>query len=404
MTGGGSADGERAAPGGALPAASGVRASNRERILALLRAGGPMSQADLARASGLSPATISSIARELREDGWLDESDTETPARGRALALSRSAGVAIGIDFGHSHVRVAIADLAHTVLAEAEEALDVDHEAHEGVALAGRLVRSLLDEVDVAADRVTGVGMGLPGPLRRDTGEVGDSAILPGWIGERPEELMRAELGMAVRVENDANLGALAEIVWGAGRGCTDLVYVKVATGVGAGLVLNGRLYHGSSGTAGELGHMTIDEAGPVCRCGNRGCLEAFAGAEAVLDPLRRRHGERLTLRQVVLQAQAGDVGCRRVVADAGRALGIAVAGVCNLLAPERVLVGGELAQAGELLLEPLRASLGRSAIAATREVPVVAGVLGERAEVLGAVALVLRESQRFVAEPAAAA
>jgi predicted NBD/HSP70 family sugar kinase len=380
----------------------GMRASNRERILELLRARGPMTQADLARASGLSPATISSIARELRDEGWLEDGDAEAPARGRALALSRSAGVAVGIDFGHSHVRVAIADLAHTVLAEAEEPLDVDHEAHEGVALAGRLVRMLLDDVGAGVDRVTGVGMGLPGPLRSATGDVGDSAILPGWIGSRPEELMRAELGLPVRVENDANLGALAEIVWGAGRGCADLMYIKVATGVGAGLVLNGRLYHGSSGTAGEIGHMTINESGPICRCGNRGCLEVFAGAEAVLDPLRRRHGDRLTLRQVVLQAQAGDMGCARVVADAGRALGLAVASACNLLAPERVLVGGELAQAGELLLEPLRASLGRSAIAATRDVPVVAGVLGERAEVLGAVALVLRESQRFVSEPAA--
>ena len=331
---------------------SGMRAANRERILALLRARGPMSQADLARASGLSPATISGIARELREAGWLEGDDADVPVRGRALALSRSAGVAVGIDFGHSHVRVAIADLAHTVLAESEEALDVDHEADEGVALAGRLVRRLLDEVGVAADRVTGVGMGLPGPLRRDSGEVGDSAILPGWIGARPEALMQAELGLPVRVENDANLGALAEIVWGAGRDCTDLVYVKVATGVGAGLVLNGRLYHGAGGTAGEIGHVTIDDGGPVCRCGNRGCLEAFAGAEAVLEPLRRRHGDRLTLRQVVLQAQAGDVGCRRVIADAGRALGRAVAGTCNLLSPERVLVGGELAQAGDLLLE----------------------------------------------------
>ena len=146
---------------------------------------------------------------------------------------------------------------------------------------------------------------------------------------------------------------------------------------------------------------MTIDEAGPVCRCGNRGCLEAFAGAEAVLEPLRRRHGDRLTLRQVVA---SGPGGRRRAagacIADAGRALGRAVAGTCNLLAPERVLVGGELAQAGDLLLEPLRDAVGRSAIAATREVPVLAGVLGERAEVLGAVALVLRESQRFVAEP----
>jgi predicted NBD/HSP70 family sugar kinase len=362
-----------------------------------------MTQADLARASGLSPATISGIARELREAGWLEDDGGEGPARGRALALSRTAGVAVGIDFDHSHVRVAVSDLAHNVLADAEQPLDVDHEAAEGVALAGRLVRALLEEVGFGPDRVTGVGMGLPGPLRRDGGEVGDSSILPGWIGARPEELMHAELGLPVRVENDANLGALAETVWGSGRGCSDLVYVKVATGVGAGLVLNGRLYHGHAGTAGEIGHVTIDEAGPVCRCGNRGCLEAFAGADAILDPLRRRHGDRLTLRQVVVQAQAGDAGCRRVIADAGRALGLAVAGVCNLLAPERVVVGGELAQAGDLLLDPLRATVARSAIAATREVPISAGVLGERAEVLGAVALVLRESQRFVAEPAPA-
>ena len=377
-----------------------LRAANRRRILELLRSRGPMTQADLARASGLSPATVSSIARELRDGGWLVEADGD--GRRSALALNRSAGVAVGIDFDHSHVRVAIADLAHTVLAEAEEPLDVDHEAAQGIGLAGTLVRRLLDEVGVGAERVTGVGMGMPGPLRRDTGEVGDSAILPGWIGSRPEELMRAELGLAVRVENDANLGALAEIVWGAGRGCSDVLYVKVATGVGAGLVLQGRLYHGAAGTAGEIGHMTIDEAGPVCRCGNRGCLEAFAGAEAVLEPLRRRHGPELTLREVVGRAHEGDLGCTRVIADAGRALGLAVAGVCNLLAPERVIVGGELAQAGEVLLEPVRAMVRRSAIAATRAVPVMPGVLGERAEVLGAVALVLRESQRFVAEPPA--
>jgi predicted NBD/HSP70 family sugar kinase len=382
--------------------ASELRAANRRRVVELLRVQGPMTQADLARASGLSPATVSSIARELREGGWLVEADAEGGGRRSALALNRAAGVAVGIDFGHSHVRVAIADLAHTVIAEAEEPLDVDHEAEQGIGLAGSMVRRLLGEVGVEPERVMGVGMGMPGPLRRDTGEVGDSAILPGWIGSRPEELMRAELGLAVRVENDANLGALAEIVWGAGRGCSDVLYVKVATGVGAGLVLRGRLYHGAAGTAGEIGHMTIDEAGPVCRCGNRGCLEAFAGAEAVLEPLRRRHGPALTLREVVAQAHAGDLGCTRVIADAGRALGIAVAGVCNLLAPERVVVGGELAQAGELLIEPVRAMVRRSAIAATREVPVTAGVLGERAEVLGAVALVLRESQRFVAEPPA--
>ena len=364
-----------------------LRAANRERLVDLLRAQGPMTQAELARASGLSPATVSSIAGELRGDGWIE------PGGGRRdrLALSRSAGVAVGVDFGHSHVRVAVADLAHTVLAEAEEPIEVDQGAAEGIALAGVLVRRLLEET--GARSVAGVGMGLPGPLTGD--EVGDSAILPGWIGMRPQAMLGGELGMPVVVDNDANLGALAETVWGAGRGCSDLVYVKAATGIGAGLVLGGRLYRGATGAAGELGHLPVDETGPICRCGNRGCLETLAGAEAVLEPLRRRRAEVRTLRDVIERAGEGDRACARVIEDAGRALGRGVAGACNLLAPERVVVGGELSRAGELLLEPLRAALRRAAIGSMRDVPVVAGVLGERAEVLGAVALVLRGSRR---------
>jgi predicted NBD/HSP70 family sugar kinase len=372
---------------------SGLRVANREAVVRLLRTRGPMTQAELARASRLSPATISSLARELRDDGWLDD--------GRELRLSRHAGVAVGIDFGHSHVRVAVSDLGHEVLGEAQAPLDVDHEAGEGIELAGSLVERLLAEVGAGPRRVTGVGMGLPGPLRGDSGEVGDSAIMPGWIGTRPEALMSERLGIAVRVDNDANLGALAETVWGAGRGCQDVVYVKAATGIGAGLVLGGVVYRGAAGTAGEIGHMTVDEAGPVCRCGNRGCLEAVAGAEAVVEPLRRHHGDGLALRDVVARAAQGDHGCARVLEDAGRALGLVLAGVCNLLAPERVVLGGELARAGALVLEPMAAMVRRSGIGAVRQTPVVAGVLGERAEVLGAIALVLRESQRFVAEPA---
>jgi predicted NBD/HSP70 family sugar kinase len=170
---------------------------------------------------------------------------------------------------------------------------------------------------------------------------------------------------------------------------------VQAATGIGAGLVLGGRIYHGATGAAGELGHIPVDETGPICRCGNRGCLETLAGAEAVLEPLRRRRAELRTLRDVIERAGEGDRACARVIEDAGRALGRGVAGACNLLAPERVVVGGELSRAGELLLEPLRAALRRAAVGSMRDVPVVAGVLGERAEVLGAVALVLRGAQR---------
>ena len=211
---------------------------------------------------------------------------------------------------------------------------------------------------------------------------------------------MQERLGLPVRVDNDANLGALAETVWGAGRGCQDVVYVKVATGIGAGLVLGGVIYRGAAGTAGEIGHMHGRRGGagvPLRQPRLPGGLRRRRrrGRAAAPPPRRRAHAARRGHAR-----PRGRPGCARVLEDAGRALGLVLAGVCNLLAPERVLVGGELAQAGPLVLEPMAAMVRRSGIGAVRETPVMAGVLGERAEVLGAIALVLRESRRFVAEP----
>ena len=155
-----------------------------------------------------------------------------------------------------------------------------------------------------------------------------------------------------VTVENTANLGALGELRSGALQGVDNGVFVKLSYGVGAGLILGGELFRGSTGTAGEMGHLTIDEDGPVCRCGNRGCLETYIGSHALLDALRTTH-ERLTLRDLVTHALDGDVGCRRVLQDAGRHLGVALAGLVNLVNPSVVVLGGELAAVGEVITEP---------------------------------------------------
>ena len=186
---------------------------------------------------------------------------------------------------------------------------------------------------------------------------------------------MAKALGRAVAVENDANLGALGEWMWGAGRGADHMAYVKAATGIGAGFIIAGAPYVGAGGTAGEIGHTVVDPAGPICRCGNRGCLETLAGAPAVLGSLRDVHGERLTLPDAVALALKGDAGCARAIADAGSAIGTAVATLCNLLNPQRIVVGGDLGAAGELLLAPLRESLRRGAIrSAADDVVVVRG------------------------------
>ncbi len=374
---------------------SSLREANQRRVIRAVRAAGALTQAEIARATGLSAATVSNIVRELKEAGTLVVTPTSAGGRrAQSVSLSRRAGLALAVDFGHSHLRVAVGDMAHDVLAEETIPLDVDASAEEGLRAAQRLVEAVLRRAEADRSEVVGVGLGVPGPIDARTGTVGSSTILPGWVGVSPQEALAERLGLPVHVDNDANLGALGELVWGAGRGLTDLAYIKVATGVGAGLVIGGRIYRGPGGTAGEIGHITIDDTGKICRCGNRGCLETFVGAPFLLELLRHSHGE-LSLRQVITLAKEGDQGSRRVIADAGRHIGIGVANLCNLLNPQAVIVGGELAQAGEILLEPIRETVGRYAIpSAVRTLTVAQGVLGERAEMLGALALVLHESE----------
>ncbi|WP_052851240.1 ROK family transcriptional regulator [Streptomyces avicenniae] len=373
---------------------SSLHRANLERVVRAVRAAGSLTQADIARTTGLSAATVSNIVRELKDLGTVDVRTTSASGRrARSVSLSTDAGIVVGVDFGHSHLRVAVGNLAHQVLAEEAEPFDVDASADEGFDRAEKLVGRLLTMAGVDRRKIIGIGLGVPGPIDLDTGALGSTAILPGWRGISPREELEARTGVTVHVDNDANLGALGELVWGSGRGSRDLAYIKVASGVGAGLVINGQIYRGPGGTAGEIGHITLDESGPVCRCGNRGCLETFTAARHVLPLLHNSHGTDLTMHRVVQLAREGDPGCRRVIADIGRHIGTGVAQLCNLLNPSRVVLGGDLAEAGEIALGPIRDAVGRYAIpSAGGGLSLVTGALGGRAEVLGALALVLRE------------
>ncbi len=373
---------------------SSLHRANLERVVRAVRLAGSLTQAEIARGTGLSAATVSNIVRELRDNGTVEVTPTSSGGRrARSVALSGDAGIVVGVDFGHSHLRVAVGNLAHQVLAEQSEPIDVDASASQGFDRAEELVGQLIEATGVDPGKVLGVGLGVPGPIDVETGALGSTAILPGWSGINPRQELAERLRMPVQVDNDANLGALGELVWGGGRGVKDLAYIKVASGVGAGLVIEGRIYRGPGGTAGEIGHITLDEAGPVCRCGNRGCLETFTAARYVLDLLRGSHGPDLTTPRMVQLAREGDPGCRRVVADVGRHIGMGVASLCNLLNPSRIVLGGDLAEAGELVLSPIRESVARYAIpSAARQLSIVPGSLGARAEVLGALALALSE------------
>jgi predicted NBD/HSP70 family sugar kinase len=385
-----------------------LRRLNRRRVINALRQNGMISRAEIARRTSLSRSTVSSLVAELQADGLVVEREEPGAAHGEQggrppilLSFDASAGAALGIDFGHSHVRVAVADLSSTILAERAEPLDTDHAAHEGLDVAIELIDEALAEAGVERSRVIGAGLGLPGPIDQADGVIGSSAILPGWVGVAAAEEMRRRLDVPVVVDNDANLGALAELTHGAGRGATDLVYLKVSSGIGAGLILGGRLYRGWGGMAGELGHVLVDPEGKICRCGNRGCLETAASTGALLEMLRRSHGE-LTVAEMLSLARDGDLGCRRVIADAGRVVGSAAAFLFNVLNPQCLVVGGDLAQAGDLLLDGVRSSVRLAALpAAADDARVIAGVLGDRAQVLGALALAVGEADAALDLPA---
>jgi predicted NBD/HSP70 family sugar kinase len=389
-----------------------LRERNRRELIDALRRHGSASRADLARITGLSRSTVSTLVSDLQSGGLVVERErdrdrepgTGAPQQGRPatlLALGPIAGLVLGVDFGHEHVHVAIADLSRTILAERVQALDVDKSATKALDVAVQLAGDLVDAAGVDGDRILGAGVGLSGPIDIAAGTVHAGKILPSWAGMHPADELSERLGMPVHLDNDANLGALAEVTLGAGIGAQDAIYLLASGGVGAGLILGGELYRGTGGTAGELGHVLVDESGPICRCGNRGCLEMMAGGHAIIELLRPSHGDGLTLDDVMRLSHDGDSGARRAIADAGRVLGRSVAAIVNAFNPELVVVGGSVSAAGDVLLDPLREAVHRYAIpSAADDVRITRGVLGDRAEVLGALELAARQSE--VAAPAA--
>ena len=389
----------------ALGSLEALREQNRLRVVDALRLSGTATRSELSRTTGLSRTTVASLVADLQDRGLVVEqraasSNGSAAHRGRpaaVIALDSSVGAAVGIDFGHRHVRVAVADLSSTVLAEDVVELDVDHAAAAALDAAVELVHRVIAESGVDRDRILGVGVGLASPIDRRTGIVGSNDIAPSWSEIRPAEELARRLDLPVEVDNDANIGALAEHSFGAGRGVRDLIYVQLRAGIGSGIVIGGKLHYGVAGFAGELGHIPVDSSGAVCRCGNRGCLETVASAEALVAALRPSRGDDLTIDGLIELVRAGDIGATRIVGEAGRAVGRVLADLCNFMNPAAIVIGGDLAATGAPLIDGIRESIDRYALpGAARAVEVKAGALGARAEVLGALALVIGSTERL--------
>jgi predicted NBD/HSP70 family sugar kinase len=372
----------QAAPG----SQASLREANRQRVLEALRDQGAMTQVEIAGFTGRSPATVSNMVKELDSAGVVDLAPSiRNGRRATLVSLTTGSTLVAGIAFGDRDVRVALGTGPRDVIGRQRMPLPADHAADEGMDRASRLLLDLVEKAGKTMSDVHAVGVGLPGPVDSVSGQVGSEGILPGWRGVAVADEMAGRIQAPVLIDNTANLAALGELRCGALQGVQDGVYIKLSHGVGSGLILNGELFRGSAGTAGEIGHLTIDENGPVCRCGNRGCLETYIGARGLLEALAASHGP-LSLRDVISRARAGDAGCRRVLEDAGRHLGVAVAGLVNLVNPEVIVLGGQLAKVGSIITTPMRASLERCAIpSAAASVVVRFGQLDTDADVVGA-------------------
>jgi predicted NBD/HSP70 family sugar kinase len=373
---------------------------NRLRVIeALYRR--PASRTDLARRTGLSRPTVSSLVEELTQMEIVQEhAAPDSPQQRSAgrppqlLSLVRDAAFAIGLDFGHDHVRIAVCDLSGEIVIDDCSVAAVDHAPTPSFDLAQELVRDALTTAGIDEDRILGIGMGLAAPVNRSTGSIESEGFLPGWHGLRPAEEMEARLGFPVELENDANLGALGEREFGCGRDAQNMIYIRLSTGIGAGLIIDGRPFRGTNGIAGEIGHFADATDGLICRCGNRGCLETTAGPVALASLLEKSLNVPVSIQDLLDFVTAGDRGARRLVTDAGVAVGRALAAAINLINPELVVVGGHLAGAGDVLLDAIRSAIAQHAIQpAADALRVIRGDLGDRAEVLGGAALILTQS-----------
>ncbi|MBX3091519.1 MAG: ROK family transcriptional regulator [Cryobacterium sp.] len=371
-----------------------LREANRARIVDAIKKHGGLTQVELAGVTGLSPATVSNIVKELSSSGVLHTSPTtQSGRRAQYVTLAHALGLVVGVHFSTRHMRIALADVAHTVIAEHHLPLAKDHRADNELDRTTLLIADMLDNLKASMSEVLAVGIAIPAPMDRRTGTIAHSGILRGWDGIPVAEVMERRLKRPVFVDNAANLGAFAELRMGAARGKSDAIYIDIGDGIGAGLIINGQIFRGYNGSAGEFGHTTIIENGPLCRCGNRGCLEAVAGGYAILESLKTTHGN-LKLNDVISKAMAGDASCIRALAEAGRHIGVAAGNLSNLFDPERLVVGGELSRAGEILIGPIRHALERSVIVDESSMPdIIQGQLGARAATLGAVAFAIDQA-----------
>ena len=371
-------------------------------ILELLWHRKEITRADLARETGLARSTVSDLVGRLLDTDLVVESGDAPSSGGRKPVILRfqdDARRILGVDLGATHVAVTLTDLRGHMLHWAEESFPVRDDPDGACATTVRMCEEALDALPGSRDKLIGLGIAVPAPVEFDAEDQLSEVVMPAWAGHTGLRHVAEQLGVPLRIENDANVGALAEAWWG-GVDEGDFTFIKIATGVGSGSIIGGEIYRGATGVAGEIGHVSIDPAGPECRCGNRGCLTTFVGTRELLDrvvelapdfPASPLASGDPTLDDLVDATLADDPLALHVIGEAAAHLGTAVAGLLNLLNPGAVILGGSLMRVGDHLLDPIREAVRtRTLLTSMLGAHIRTSELGDRNIALGAATLVL--------------
>lgn len=373
-------------------AKQGIREHNRGRVLLALSGAVASSRSEIGRRTGLSRATVTSIVADLLDERAIltvqreqvDQGPRGVGRRAELLTLAREEGFAVALDLGHESVHVALAASDGAIEGHTSARLLRSATAEDAVRVTRELTMRTLKQANRSIVNAIGVVAAVPDPIDRE-GDVARPDALSRWNGRNPATMLSAALGMPVTVENDANLAVVGERLYGAARGLDDVIYVKVANGVGTGIIVNGGLVRGSDGLAGEVGHIQVRPDGHICSCGNRGCLFTLVTGH-YLGPLL---GNTQTgIDSITAMATREDPGANRLLKDAGYEVGKVLANLANTLNPAAVILGGRFAHAGTGLIDGLRDAMERYAEPqVARDMRITRTALRESAELLGAAA-----------------
>lgn len=369
-------------------------------VVEVLSQSGPLSRADIQDRTGLSLGTIASVMAALKREGRVSEvAGTDPGRRGRPATryqLADPSGAVLGLLAGHDAVEVAVMSASLRLLTRSRVVVPARESAEVVMDLIADMCCRVLAEVGLTFDDVQEAAIAVPAPVDPGTGEVPDGVtVVSRWRGTNPAQLLADRIGRSVTAVNDANAAALEECRTGAGVGARDMLYIECSRGLGGAVVIDGRIHPGAEGQVGEFGHVRVPMATDVCVCGQRGCLESEVSTVAMVGKLRAVLGDGVSTINFAdtLRASRGNTAVERLLYEAGVSLGYVLSAMCNLLAPERLVLGGELAIGGESLRSGVVDSIQRYALAtAAQRVDIRLSSFGTAGPALGAATLAVQQ------------